>query len=643
MEQKARQRVTAKLTNDTSAPAQAIQQRLDQDRLLPVARERLRLGELLRSYYIFLGKHFKKQFKDPWSLLYQMLDISPELQASYAYFDPNYDRAYVAGDLAVSYDEVMTRIHTHGEALLGNQSSESPWGEVFAAYIAQQLCFSFQLPTQTDFAAHLQQYVTNNHRQSAFGSTSFPTELWRAGDVTKTIKVQQFSNRLAAGPGDPVKNVDPITKAQFLLEKLNYPPGYDVTTYYLQIYPYAFYTDAYLRMWRATVRELAEQEVGALFLKTDDILRSIFDRTRAIELSASGVKSNGLPLPGAGEVFGNLLLWPLNAPGSNDTERFWYAFTCAFAMQRFVGGRVVLTRSAVPILSAKEVQGLDLYTDEIPAALTGLLRQNGYSYTKLSELQELLAAIYAIQRQVGGTSDELIPLLRSLNDGPLGIYFAAERLLVKRVKNDKKAKAPEWLLIRAAHTLATSLQLIAKTQGGEMMNDTVRRLAQLAWDGNLKGQSLEKNSLMMPLDHCFEKLQLWQEPLDKETIRAITVTDIYSYLERIREKNMVGRETQLKAKAFVDAFFDELFSAVYKDNRSRLLTDEKLIRAAFLFHIRELVAKASDAKKKRPKSRNSSLYRFINRKEFIPCKCYRNMPTICQPNIATIHAGTMSA
>ncbi|MEZ4867300.1 MAG: type I-D CRISPR-associated protein Cas10d/Csc3 [Caldilineaceae bacterium] len=603
MEQKARQRAMAKLVDDTSAPAQAVQQRLDQERLLPVVRERLRLGELIRSYYIFLGKHFKKQFKDPWNLLYELLEIPAELQASYAYFDPNYDRAYVvAGDLAVSYDDVMRYIQTHGEALLGEQKSESPWAEVFTVYIDQQLCFSFQPPTRTDFAAHLNQYVTNNHKQSAFGSTPFPTELWRAGDVTKTIKVQQFSNRLAAGPGDPVKNVDPITKAQFLLEKLNYPPGYDVTTYYLHIYPYAFYTDAYLRMWRTTVRELAEQEVGALFLKTDDILRSIFDQSRAIELSASGVKSNGLPLPGAGEVFGNLLLWPLNAPGSNDTERFWYAFTCAFAMQRFVGGRVVLTRSAVPILSAKEVQGLDLYTDEIPAALVGLLRQNGYSYTELSDLQELLAAIYAIQRQVGGTSDELMPLLRSLNDGPLGIYFAAERLLVKRIKNDKKAKAPEWLLIRAAHALATPLQLIAKTQGGEVMNDTVRRLAQLAWEGNLKGQSLEKNSLMMPLDHCFEKLQLWQEPLDKETIRAITVTDIYSYLERIREKNMVGRETQLKAKAFVDAFFDELFSAVYKDNRSRLLTDEKLIRSAFLFHIREQVAKASDAKKEEAKN-----------------------------------------
>ncbi len=598
MEKKARQRAASKVAGDDSVPAHEVKARLDGEYLLPTARETLRLGELVRSYYIFLGKHFKKQFKDPWASLYELLGIPEDRQHVYAYFDPNYDRAYiVAGDLSLSYEEILALILTHGEELLREQEVDSPWTEVFTDYVDEQLCFSFQPPIRADFVAHIHQYVTNNHKQSAFGSSPFSSERWRAGDVAKTIKVQQFSNRLIAGPGDPVKYVDPITKAQFLLEKLNYPPGYEVTTYYLHIYPYAFYTDAYLRMWRATVRELVEQDVGALFLKTDDILRSIFDRTRTIELSASGVKSNGLPLPGAGEVFGNLLIWPLNAPGSNDTERFWYAFTCAFAMQRFVGGRVVLTRSAVPILSAAEVHGMDLYTDEIPVAFTGLLRQNGYGYNELAQLQELLGALYAIRQQVGGTSDELMPLLRSLNDGALGIYFTAERLLIKRIKNAKKARSPEWSMIRAAQSMAKSLRLIVKGQGGEKMNQVIQRLAQLAWEGNLKGKSLEKNSLMMPLDHCFEKLQQWQEPLDKETLRAVAATDIYSYLERIREKNMVGRETQIKAKAFVDAFFDELLGTTYKENRSRLLTDEKLIRSAFLFHIREQVAKASDAKK----------------------------------------------
>jgi len=598
MEKSARRRAQDKLGNDESAATERARNLLSQPDLLPVNRNALRLGELIRSYYIFLSAYFKKQYKEPWAYLYDLLQVPEADRRTFAYFDANYDRPYiVATTLTLGYVEVYDLFVAEGAKLLGEQTLESPWTNVFAQYIRQQVRFTFQSPANTDFGAHLRQYVTGNHKQSAFGSSSLEADPWRAGDVAKSIKVQQFSNRLGAGPGDPVKNVDPVTRAQFLLEKLNYAPGYEATTYYLQIYPYAFFTDAYLKMWRATVSELASEDVSALFVKTDEVLRNIFDNSERIELRASGVKSNGLPLPGAGEVFGNLLIWPLNAPGENDTERFWYAFTCAFAMHRFVGGRVVLTRSPVPILSAAEAQAVDLYTDSIPAALTGLLRQNGYTYEELADLQLQLAAIYSVQREVGGTSEELMPLLRSLGDGPLGIYFAAERLLLKQIKGNKKAKAPEWLAIQASRRMADSLRLIAKHQGGARMNETIRRLAQLAWEGNLKGTSLEKNSLMTPLDQCFEKMQQWQEPVDKETLRAATVMDIYSYLERIREPGMVGESTRQKAKAFVDVFFDSLFDGAYKGNRARLLADEKLIRSSFLFHIREEIVKASEAKK----------------------------------------------
>jgi CRISPR-associated protein Csc3 len=598
MEESARKRTKTKLEGDVSSEADWWRSKLSDQYLLPTERETLRLGELIRSYYIFLAKHFKREYKDPWAYLYELLQVDEPTRKKYAYLDPNYDRPYVvAADLLLNYMDLYSMLLAEGATLLGDQALESPWRGVFQQYIREQVRFSFQSLADTAFGEFLRRYVVNNHRQSAFGSSSFAADLWRAGDVTKTIKVQQFSNRLAAGPGDPVKNVDPITRAQFLLEKLNYVPAYEATTYYLQIYPYAFFPEAYLRMWRDTVSELAAQDVSALFLKSDEILRSIFEDRGQIKLHAAGTKSNGLPLPGAGEVFGNLLIWPLNAPGANDTECFWYAFTCAFAMQRFVGGRVVLTRSPVPILSAEEAQAFDLYTDQIPAAFTNLLQQNGYAYMELARLQTQLAAIYAVQREVGGTSDELLPLLRSTGDGPLGIYFAAERLLTKQIRSNKKAKAPEWLAIHASGRIAESLRLIAKEQGGELMNDVIQRLAQLAWEGNLKGPSLEKNSLMMPLNHCFEKLAQWQEPIDKEMLRAATIMDIYSYLERIREQGMVGTTTMQKTRAFVEVFFNEMLGRVYKNNLARLLADEKLIRSAFLFHIREQVAKASEAKK----------------------------------------------
>lgn len=602
MEGKARKRSTENVGTTQSLAADLVRAKLAGERLLPTTKMQLRLGELIRTYYIFLSKHLKKQVKEPWTRIYDLLAIERDERPVYNFFEINYDRAYlVAGDLAISYDDVFQKIVVDGSQLLGDKVVESVWTPIFVDYVRQQVQFSFQMPPASELLGNLQRYVQNNHRQSAFGSSAFDTELWRAGDVTKSIKVQQFSNRLMAGPGDPVKYIDPITKAQFLLEKLCYTPGFNAITYYLHIYPHAFFSDAYLRMWRDTIENLAntylaDEKLNALFLKTDDTLRDLFAGADRVELIASAANSNGLPLPGAPELLGNLLIWPLNAPGDNDTECFWYAFTCAIAMHHFVGGRVVLTRSAVPILSAEEVAIYEIFTDEIPLSLNSLLRENGYSYEALPQLEKQLGALYNIYRGVRSDGDELLPLIRSLNDGPLGIYFAAERFLLKRIKNDKKAKSPEWLTIQLAQTLANDLRTITTEQGGDKVNETIQKLAQLAWEGNLKGQTLAKNSLMMPLDHCFEKVQLMQPPVDKETLRAVTITDIYSYLERIREEGMVGQETQRKAKVFVDAFFDELWGTHYANNRQRLLSDEKLIRSAFLFHIRELLAKRSAEK-----------------------------------------------
>lgn len=603
MNERARGRALETATGDDSDAAKAVRRRLEQSEVVPQQDETLRLGELIRSYYIFLSKHFKNTIPDAWTHLYEMLDIPVEQQSVYAFFNLRYDRAYVlAPDLPLTYEDVLRRIERDGRRLLGEMKTESPWQSVFQRYAQENVQFSFQLPDRQGFATHLRQYVKNNHRQSAYGSTSFDTELWRSGDVPKSVKVQQFSNRLAAGPGDPVKRIDPITKAQFLLEKLNYPPGYKATTFYLHIYPHAFYSPAYVVAWRRTVRNLAEQEISALFIKTDDSLRSIFDESQPIRLPVSTSNSNGLPLPGAPEMLGNLLIWPLNAPGANDTEQFWYAFTCAFAMQRYVGGRVVLSRSAVPIVSSETMRAIDLLIDEIPLSLQGLLRQNSYNYEELLQtrsdnsregLEAELQALYSIYRQVFNPRskvNEVLALAQSLNDGPLGVYFTAERLLLQRIRDDKNVRSAEWTLIRAAEQLGDSLDFLAYATGGKEVIETIEKLARLAWEGNLKGKTLEKNSLMMPLDECFTKLQQKEEPVDDGTLRAAAANDIYEYLGRIREVGMAGRTTQLKADAFVDTFFSDLVGTVYQGNRQRLLNDEKLIRSAFLFHVRELLA-----------------------------------------------------
>lgn len=601
METKARERTTQRVGEDEGSAADGVRERLAHVYLLPRDEETLHLGELVRSYYIFLNKHFKKEVDDPWARVYDLLDVPEDSREMFDYFDPNYDRAYaLVPELTLNYEETAKRIIEDGRTLLATSTAESSWPQTFRQYVRQNVQFSFQLPDAVDFSGYLKQYVAGNHKQSAYGSTSFETELWRAGDVPKTIKVQQFSNRLAGGPGDPVKRVDPVTKAQFLLEKLNYPPANRASTFYLHIYPYAFYSHAYLAMWRRTVRELAELDISALFIKTDDMLRDLF-AGEAIQLHVSASNSNGLPLPGAPEMLGNLLIWPLNAPGANNTEQFWYAFTCAFAMHKFVGGRVVLTRSAVPVTGAGEFGSLLL--DEIPLSLEGLLRQNNFDYKEVGNLQQRLRALYDIYARVFNPRsgvNEVLALAESLNDGALGVYHTTERLLLQRMRDDKRASSSEWAIIRAAAQVTPSLKQLSKTMGGTEVIETIEKLARLATEGNLKGKSRNKNSLMTPLDECFSKMQRIEPPIDVGTMRAATASDIFEYLIRIRDKKYIGRATQVKIDAFVNAFFDNLLADTYQGNRQRLLNDEKLIRSAFLFHVRELrearrVEKAAEA------------------------------------------------
>ena len=448
------------------------------------------------------------------------------------------------------------------------------------------------MPLQAEFEAQFERYVGQNHTQSAYGSTAFPTEHWMSGDVPKTVKVQQFSNRLGAGGGEPKKRIDPLTKAQFLLEKLNYAPaGHGAKTYYLHMYPYAYYSHDYLQLWQETVRAWVEQDVTALFIKTDDMLRSFFEERPQPQLQASAVNSNGLPLPRTPALMGNVMIWPLNAPGANDTEQFWYAFTCALSLQRYMGTRVVLSQSSVPIVAQNEFQ--DLLLDELPLGLEGVLEQNSFDHETLQALWVRLKALYAVRTQVYNPRskvNEILALSRSLLDGPLGIYYVAERLQAQRISADKKARSPEWSAIYSAQAMNEHLQNLSIGMGGKRMIEVIRKLAKLAWDGRLRGESLKKNSLMMPLDHCFDKLQQQHDPLDRGTMRAATIEDIYAYLERIREEGMVGQTTRDKATGFVDVFYTDLLNGCYRDNLQQLLNDEKLIRSAYIFNVRSLIA-----------------------------------------------------
>ena len=122
------------------------------------------------------------------------------------------------------------------------------------------------------------------------------------------------------------------------------------------------------------------------------------------------------------------------------------------------------------------------------------------------------------------------------------------------------------------------------------LSEQLQRLAKIAWQNGLRGRTLVKSSLLFPVNEVFQKLGHPGEAADRETLKAAAVQDIFDHLSRIAdERYKPGRKKREAIKQFVDLWFDGVLQGVYGGNLRKLLSDEKLIRSAFHFYIREQI------------------------------------------------------
>lgn len=133
------------------------------------------------------------------------------------------------------------------------------------------------------------------------------------------------------------------------------------------------------------------------------------------------------------------------------------------------------------------------------------------------------------------------------------------------------------------------------------LSTQMQRLAEIAWQNGLRGRSLEKSSLLFPLDDVLQKFSRIGGAADVETLKAASVQDIFDHLSRIAdERYRPGRKKWDAVKQFVDGWFDDVL-AVYGGNHRKLLNDEKLLRSAFHFYVREqIIAKAAKGQEDMP-------------------------------------------
>ena len=566
---------------------------------------RLRLAELIRAYYVFLNKHFGKTVPDAWERIYRLLDVPQSQYPYYAYFDALWARAYVLSrDLTLSEEEVYQRIEQDGDELTDvGQGEEDPKAALFNDYLELYAVFSMGVRQDAEFGEHLAHYVTHQHQQCVYCSGPFPTDKWMAADVRSDITVQTFSNRLRGGPGEPKKHICAVCQIQFLLEKLNYPEVRGEKTLYLHLYPYTFLTRPYIEGLNTTIRRIVTEDtaVQALNLNTrEGIDGYLTDRVANPTFRSRTQKDRpqpfGLYLPRYAETTGNLLIFPINPGGDNDTERFLFALWNALLLQRHFGAKVLMSNSAIPALGKEEIP--DLYIDNIPLGCRGLLPRNDYAQYQnghdtpgpLGELWDDVGHLFVLRRLTFVSKDNTPRLVRALIGSPLTIFYETEKLLEARLRGQQETGG---LLTWLSQQAFSHVESLAISKGGLFMtqlSEHLRQLAEIAWQNGLRGRSLEKSALLFPVNEVFQKLNHPGGVADRETLKSATAQDIFDHLTRIADdRYKPGRKKQEATKHFVDGWFDDVLEGVYGGNLRKLLNDEKLIRSAYHFYIREQI------------------------------------------------------
>ncbi len=581
----------SKKNPDPAAQIALIDEILAEDaHLLPPDEAAVRIGELVRTYYIFLNKHFSQNISDAWNYIYDLLELPLEIEDTacrprYASFNALSDRGYIIGrDLYKSgrdIDEIYELIVDDGTAIMETARPASEF-EILADYVHKYVDFSFATDRGRYFAKNLERYVRSNHVQCSTCGAEFETDEWMKPDVPANIKVQYFSNRLEGGTSrEPKRRVCSICRTQYMLDKICYNVGGNTATFFIHLYPISFFTDVFIGAFRAAQERFSNPDFPSVFLKTDDALRRYREATQLV-LPVSRTKVNGNPLPKFSEALGNILTIPVNTPGKNHTEDVLYAIENALLYQRFLGCRAVLTDSSIPLFSDDEFS--HFFIDHIPPAFRGWLPDNNLDSDMTQQAFEQLLKLHGIRSKIGSIdTDDLVRLIRSLNYDALELYYVTHRM----IKREQAGNEP--LQFTTVRNTAGSIADVVAQKGGDLIMSYIKELARIAWEGRLKGDSLKDNSLAKPLDVAFDSLERWQlERETEEEARAIMSKEVARAIERL-DPRFFGATKLENISQFVKVLFDSVYKDVYQGNLFDLLENRKRIRSGYLYFITEMI------------------------------------------------------
>lgn len=464
LNRKYRKKLEDELPNKKELEKKLIEGWLEKTSFMPINEESMRLGELLRTFYIFLKKHRiqalterNKIFRDPWLYIYQLLKIKDFEQ--YNVLDPLYIRAYVLGEnLSITYDDLLKLILQEANSLDGKKEQDDLETETklvseispLVAYVKEHLTFDFTEFNVQNFTHNLNAYCENNHKQSCYGSSTFNTSKLMKGNVPQSIKVQQFSNRLLGGSQDePKRYVDPIVNQQFIVEKVNYISGKS-KSFYLHLMPYSFMTAPFIESFKNIFQQLNKFDVSAISLSLKEAL-DFFRKQNYCILPIKNQKTTGILVPNHSEVVGNTISLPLTTIGDNKTEKYLNAVEYTLMIHKHFGVKALLSESSIPVLNLTEHSELDIFLDGVPSTLRGLVPseeirfQRDRSKEPLGTGDILWKRLLAIRTMydllwTDSKENELVAMATAFTQSENHIFFVVDRLIEKKAQFMNKRK-----------------------------------------------------------------------------------------------------------------------------------------------------------------------------------------------------------
>jgi CRISPR-associated protein Csc3 len=504
------------ITNDKSSAelrenvARLLQERTD---LISADEAMLKRGELASAYRKFLEDHRADQLKalkqDAWTRMYRLFKLPEASYALYELIDPFRRGYFIAHDLpAMTLDEMKEAVladiaeleQQAGEAIPAGKAKkaktdeiaeqvESPIAALDIGYLVDYLKRNLEVwdslpgpkPVITiDFADSLRQYanVKRPHEQCCYCGSPLKASEWMSAQVPASIGVQSFSNRLEGGSNrDPKRNVCDTCRAQFILEKLAWRShrdkrGDEQLTFYLHLFPYAFFTQPELHAWWLSIEHLRDSDHTAFLIDTKTYFRKLESSQGEVDIQGYRTSVNGLGLPTLSETMSNTPILPIVAPGDNYGLQFLLALEKAVVLTRWFECRAILSRSPVPPLnlSHEQVDGKPtvLMVEGMPRNMSWLLPTTSLDTVGVETLCEKLSLLHQVAEKLyykGGDFDA-VPhdFAVAAADDPLALYYEADRLIEKKITQEKgkAASSPEQHAIYLSRQIAPMLKKLVE-------------------------------------------------------------------------------------------------------------------------------------------------------------------------------------